>query len=224
MIYNAFSLPFGECVSVIIAYVSAILVALSFHEFGHAFVAYKEGDKTAKALKRITLKPLNHIDPLGFICLLIFGFGWAKPVPVNSQNFKHRKWGEFFVSIAGVTINFILAFLFTGIYCLFYKFGYNFLFGGNIIGLALRYYFNFAIIINIGLGLFNLLPIYPLDGFRIIESFTGHNSNFSYVMRRYSFIIVLLLLVSGVIDYVFSYLCNGACDLLISFWSLIFGL
>ena len=224
MIYNAFSLPFDQCVAVIIAYVSAILVALSFHEFGHAFVAYKEGDKTAKSLKRLTLKPLNHIDPIGFVCLLIFGFGWAKPVPVDSRNFKHKKLGEFLVSIAGVTVNFILAFLFTGIYCLIYKIGYNFLFDGNIIGFALRNYFSFAIIINIGLGRFNLLPIYPLDGFRIIESFTGRESNFSVVMRRYSFIIVILLLVTGVIDYVFSYLCNGAFDLLIKFWSLIFGL
>lgn len=89
--------------------VPAILISLTFHEFGHAYAAYKMGDPTARNLGRMTLNPLAHIDPIGFILLVLFGFGWAKPVPVNPRNYNNFKKGEIVVSLAGVTMNLILA-------------------------------------------------------------------------------------------------------------------
>ena len=89
----------------------ALIVVLPVHEFAHAFVAVKCGDYTPKSYKRLTLNPLAHFDPVGLACFVFAGFGWAKPVPVNPYNFKNYKWGSFFVAIAGVVANYILAFL-----------------------------------------------------------------------------------------------------------------
>ena len=104
-----------------IAMVLALIISLSTHEFAHAYVAYKNGDDTAKLMGRLTLNPLKHVDFVGVLCCVLFRFGWAKPVPVNPMKFRNFKKGSALVSIAGVTVNLIFAILFGGLYVLFLK-------------------------------------------------------------------------------------------------------
>ncbi|MGE5632496.1 MAG: site-2 protease family protein [Caulobacteraceae bacterium] len=173
-----------------------IIVALTFHEYAHAFIAYRMGDNTAKMYGRLTLNPIAHLDPLGFLCLIVTrSFGWAKPVPVNDMNFRNRKSGLLLVSLAGPLANFLLAFLIALIYRLvFYK-------AGNVILGMLQY----AYFINLGLGVFNLIPIPPLDGSKILDSFLTNRQRF--MLRRYevySNIIILLLVFSGFISIILN--------------------
>jgi len=223
MILSLANLSFAQALSYLLALVSAILVALSCHEFAHAFVAVKQGDPTPKAFRRLTLKPFNHVDLFGFVSLLLVGFGWAKPVPVNSSNFKHGRASSFAVSIAGVVTNIILALISAGLYVAIFKFFPKFFAGDNFYSGSVMLFLEFSILINVSLAVFNLLPIYPLDGFRIVESFAGSNNGYSNFMRRYYFIVLLLLYLTGVIYYAVSYLGGALFDALISLWCLIFG-
>lgn len=135
----------------------AVFIGFSFHEFAHAFVANLLGDDTAKSRGRLTLDPMSHIDPLGIIMLILFRFGWAKPVPVNPSNFKNRKKGMLLVSLAGPVMNFLIAFVALLVYALIYsKFGSM---NRVMYNIFINIYF-----INIGLGIFNLIPLPPLDG------------------------------------------------------------
>ncbi|UZW67012.1 site-2 protease family protein [Priestia flexa] len=138
-----------------------LIIAFTLHEFAHAFVAYKFGDETAKKQGRLTLSPLSHLDPLGTILLLVVGFGWAKPVPVNRFFFKNPRLAGVLVSIAGTLSNLFLAFLGVLGWFLILQFA------GYID--PLYKFFNMFITINIVLFLFNLLPFPPLDGYRIVE-------------------------------------------------------
>lgn len=178
-----------------------IVIGLSVHEFGHAIVALKLGDNTPHMQGRITLNPIAHIDLFGFICLLVAGFGWGKPVMINPQNFKNRRRDEFLVSIAGVVMNFIFAFIFAIIV--------------NLLILILvskgAYYdqkeviqvFANVVQINIVLMVFNLLPIPPLDGFGIVtELFDLRKNPWYYRVYENGFIILMILLVIGLVDRV----------------------
>ena len=147
-------------------YLPAIIVGLSFHEFAHAAVASKLGDPTAKSLGRVTINPLAHIDVLGFLALLLIGFGWGKPVPIDPRYFKHRRRDEILVSLSGVTMNLILAILFTGILKLLDQSANPFFAtapGGILIQMLVG-----CIWINLVLLIFNLIPIPPLDGFHVL--------------------------------------------------------
>lgn len=147
----------------------AIIVGLSFHEWAHAFSAYKMGDPTAKNLGRLTINPLAHIDPIGFIMMLIVGFGWAKPVPVNPNRFKKYRLGEIVVSLAGVTMNFIIAVVFSLAFAAVLKYsGVEFLYSGA--GEKVLKVLEYFVLINLCLLVFNLIPIYPLDGFHVAET------------------------------------------------------
>lgn len=179
----------------------AILIGLSFHEAAHAYTAYRMGDPTAKNLGRVTLDPGKHLDPIGFLCLLLLGFGWAKPVPVNPNNFKDRRKGEFVVSIAGVAMNGILAIVFTFVLALMLVFKLN-----NDIAIMI---IQNIISINIVLMIFNFLPIGPLDGMGIYKAvFWKSSYKFEDFMARYGTIILLVLLISGVIGYVVGGFAN----------------
>lgn len=185
LIYSDWS--FQEKSIYFIAFLLCIVVALTLHEFAHAFAAVKSGDPTPKVFKRYSINPVRHIDLSGAICFLLLGFGWAKPVPVNTLNFKnHYKAKTFWVSISGVLTNLIVAFIFTG---LWYLWQYTGFFGGFAFQFFL-YFFSLMIQINLILFVFNLLPIYPLDGFNAIASFMRYENKFITFMRKYGVIIL----------------------------------
>ena len=183
-----------------------IFLSLSLHETAHGFMAYKFGDPTAKNLGRLTLNPLKHIDPIGFICMLLAGFGWAKPVPINSRNFRNPRRDIALTSVAGPVSNLLLAFVFVLIYRLAFDPLTKLIYSADMIagkpGPMIAYYtyafLVLAIQMNITLAVFNLLPIPPLDGSKILYMFlppkiyfycihvaSDHRSNFSPSYNNY---------------------------------------
>lgn len=173
-----------------------IILALSVHEFAHAFVADKMGDPTARISGRMTMDPTSHVDILGFLSLLFFGFGWAKPVPINPMNFKNRKSGMILVSLAGPLSNLILAIIFS----ILYKFV-----APILDMLALYYILQYGVIINISLMIFNLIPVPPLDGSKILASLLPYKYEAKfYEYERYLYIILIVLLITGVIRFILS--------------------
>lgn len=172
------------------------LLGLSFHEFAHAWVADKMGDPTAKMMGRLTLNPFKHLDIIGTIAIIVFRFGWARPVPINPDNFRDRKKGTILVSLAGPSANLLLAVAFAALFRLVSLVPadpYNIvLYVLSILGLAVFY--------NLILTFFNLLPIPPLDGSQILFSLLPLRTvNFQLWFRRYGFIILILLMVLGVL-------------------------
>ncbi|MDD4304798.1 MAG: site-2 protease family protein, partial [Patescibacteria group bacterium] len=164
---------------VFVAWLIAIVFSISIHEFAHAYAANSQGDPTAKLLGRLTLNPLSHIDPMGFFALLLVGFGWGKPVPVNPINFRNKKWGDVIVSFAGPLSNFVMILTFGIILKLTYL--YTNLGQDN---LMIQFLF-FIVMINIVLGIFNLIPIPPLDGSHILFSILPSNFNeFKYQLAK----------------------------------------
>lgn len=180
----------------------ALLIAFSFHEFAHALVADRLGDSTPRQQGRLTLDPMAHIDVVGFLLLLFAGFGWAKPVEIDPRNFKNRKWGDILVSIAGPLTNLIIA-LIAYIALAFLTMSVSF--DNQIIVGILS-----AIIgLNIGLAVFNILPIPPLDGYHVVKSlFFRYNVKFFWEFERYSFIVLIILIMTGIIGRIMNPLMN----------------
>lgn len=165
-----------------------ILITISLHEFAHAKVADMLGDPTPRLAGRLTLNPINHIDPLGFFMLILVRFGWAKPVPINPYNFKNPRQGNIYVSLAGPLSNFIFAWVVAILY--------RNLPIGNIP--FLPFIFSYTIWINLALGVFNLIPIPPLDGSHLLEAFLPYRYQESYYqIQQYGFIILVLIVVFG---------------------------
>ena len=179
-----------EFIIFFLAYLIVVIMSLTLHEFAHAFVAYKNGDSTPKMQGRISLNPLKHIDLIGIICCAFFGFGWAKPVEINPSNFRNVKKGTAWTSVAGVIVNLILAFLGYGIYSLLVKFAIS-----NYFMLFLEILFYHMFFLNLCLCVFNLLPIYPLDGFKLVEVFTKYNNAYVQFMYKYGNIILIVFVV-----------------------------
>ena len=177
-----------------------VIIAITFHEFAHAWVADKLGDTTPRAQGRLTLNPLSHIDPFGLILLLFANIGWGKPVQINPRNFNSNKsieTCEALVSLAGPLINLILAFIFMIIYYALYYF----VTCPTIILLIIFY----IITVNIGLGIFNLLPIPPLDGSKIFARFLPYNAK-AWIDRnmQYIYIVFLILWITNVLSWIVS--------------------
>jgi Zn-dependent protease len=177
-------------VELILEYISiflALMLVLSIHEFTHAFTAVKCGDMTPKAMGRYTINPFAHFNLLGLISFVLVGFGWAKPVPINPSNFKRYKRGCFFTSIAGVVANYLLAFLVYPLFALVVLYVPQFGYFTFVLQSALRY----VVIFSLSFIVFNLLPIYPLDGFRAIDVFCKKRGKFYWFLRSKGIFILL---------------------------------
>lgn len=181
----------------------AVIISMVLHELAHGYVALWNGDPTAKIKGRLTLNPIAHFDIIGFFMLMAVGFGYAKPVPVNPFNFRHQKRGIFTVAIAGVTVNFILAFLSFGLWSLFNWLMVKFP-GGVTILSYFGSFFSIMVVLNLSFFFFNLLPIHPLDGFRIIEAFTRYNNRAVMFFRKFGQYILLALVGVSIICNIFS--------------------
>ena len=196
----------------------AIVISLSFHECAHAYAAYKLGDPTARNLGRMTINPLRHIEPFGLIMLFLVHFGWAKPVPVNPRNFKNQRRDEIVVSLAGIAVNFVLAFVFYGLwYILFTVCG--------IRNLPLMRIITYFFIINLNLMIFNLIPIFPLDGYHVFKNLCMRTLGFRFFnfMERYGTLILIVLLMSNTISIVMSWCSNQIIEGFRIVFSAIFG-
>ena len=172
----------------------ALMVVLTFHEFAHAFAAVKNGDITPQLNGRYTLNPLAHFDIGGLICFVFFKFGWAKPVPVNPNNFINYKKGCFWVSIAGVLTNYLMSFLLLPLWLLSLylpDFGYF----TYVLQVTLSYIFSFGLTFFA----FNLLPLYPLDGFRVLDAVLKNKGKVYYFLANYGVYILYGLIFLGVI-------------------------
>ena len=187
--------------------VPGVLIAITFHEFAHAFVADKLGDDTARREGRLSLNPFDHLDPIGTVLLLFAGFGWGKPVHVNPRNYTRKmsmEKGEALVSIAGPIINFLLAIIFAIIYYGIIKLaGVSFIYstmGGIIMSLI-----SATVSINVGLGLFNLIPLPPLDGSKVIMPFLPFNAKQWFINNEQIFYIIFVVLwITGLTSYIIT--------------------
>jgi Zn-dependent protease len=173
-----------------------LLYSIIIHALAHGWVAYKMGDSTAKWLGRLTLDPRKHLDPIGTIALFLIGFGWAKPVPVNFNNLRDERMGLIFVSAAGIVANTILAFLSMLLLRLVGPAPYSPVF----------FLFYYAAQINIMLAAFNLIPIPPLDGSKILMGFTSKRFQYSLMrLEPYGMFIILGLLYLGILNPVINF-------------------
>ncbi len=184
----------------IIIFLPAIIIALTFHEYAHAWVAYKLGDPTAKAEGRLTFNPLAHLDPLGTMMLILFRFGWGKPVPINEYNFADPVKGTALSSLAGPMTNLILALGMSGILNLF-------TITNPLVSTMLIYF----VLINILLMLFNLLPIPPLDGHKVVRALLPEKLRYSWEsLENYSpFLLIgtlFLIIYTGILQTVISFI------------------
>lgn len=183
--------------------IPAILIGLTFHEYAHAIVADKLGDKTPKFQGRLTLNPFVHIDLLGFIMIMIIGFGWAKPVETNPSAFKNRYKDDLKVSIAGPIANLIVAFLGAILMALLARFGLTALSGMTTLYAILASILSAIISINCMLFIFNLLPMPGLDGFHVLRDlFPSAYYKISEAVYRYQLIILLLFIATPLASYI----------------------
>lgn len=194
------------------------------HEYAHALTACKLGDRTAKFQGRLTLNPLAHIDPIGAIMILLVGFGYAKPVPVNMRNFprQRRKLYMGITALAGPLSNLIMALIMTVFYCLFFKL---FLKDPGDMYYNLCVFFRYASVINISLAVFNLIPIPPLDGSRIMNAVLPDKYYYKLMQyERYIMLALFVLIYIGVLDKPLSIAVNFVSDVLLELASAVVGL
>ena len=197
-----------------------VFICSPIHELSHAYVAYKLGDTTAKSDGRLTFNPLKHIDPIGMIMILVFGFGYAKPVPVNINRLRNPKRDMALVSLAGPVSNLILAFILNFIAYALRFFAPE----GGIVEL-LYFFFFYGAYINIILAAFNLLPIPPLDGSKILAAVLPNRAYYKYMQyERYAMIALIVILVTGILDKFLSVVASALMFFISIIPSLIFGI
>ena len=188
---------FYEQPLLLIPFTLVFLPALTLHEFGHAWTALRFGDPTAKLMGRVTLDPLKHLDVMGTIFIFVIGFGWAKPVPVNPANFRpeQRRQAEFWVSLAGIIANLLQAVAYALIWRALLLVNPDLMNGSIFLPLFLQW----GVLINLALALFNLLPLYPLDGAHVLKNLLPWRQAIQFVelSQRYGAIILLAMLLMG---------------------------
>jgi len=215
----------------------AFVIALSVHEWAHAYTAYRAGDMTAYSMGRMTLNPLKHIDPIGLLMVALVGFGWARAVPVNPRNFRNPKKDNIMVSLAGIIANISLALLsvlvvdavfkISGLSDLHLKAAWSYIFVfDNKIANILMYFMSSFVIINITLAVFNLLPIPPLDGSHLLEGFILRNFGPSALMTLNRYGMMILIIVLLILSYtgIFSILVDGIFNAITSVFAAFYGL
>ena len=203
-----------------------VIIAITFHEFAHAFAADRLGDDTPRQQGRLNLNPLSHIDPIGFLILIFVHFGWGKPVQINPRNFNRKRSmtaQEAIVALAGPLMNIFIAIVLTIVLFAILTFAPTFVFTtiGNIIIITLQ----MAIAVNIGLGVFNLVPLPPLDGSKILIQFLPYNARNWFISNTQIFYIVFLVLwITNLISYIISPVINLVSGGIFSLVSAIFGI
>lgn len=223
---------FGLLVSI-----PGVLVAITFHEFAHGFAAYKLGDNTAKNEGRLSLNPLDHLDPIGTLMLLFAGFGWGKPVHVNPTQYTRKmsmEKGEAIVSVAGPVMNFILAIVLAIV-----MFGIAKVTNAAIVMTNSAYYISasnitieviikmllYAVTINIGLGVFNLIPLPPLDGSKVIMPFLPYNAKQWFRNNEQIFYILFVVIwITGITSIMISPAIKWISTGIMTLTGMIFGL
>ncbi len=179
----------------LVAFIISILIALTVHEYAHARVAFAFGDDTARLQGRMSLNPVSHLDPIGTLMILFAGFGWARPVPVNYLRLRQLRKGILWISLAGPLSNFILAFFSVLVYWLTIKMGFSSDFFRVLMFTLAQ--------LNIILGFFNLLPVPPLDGSKVLQTMLPPDALRSYQqIEPYGIIILLILIFTGAFGYI----------------------
>lgn len=192
--------------------VLAAVISITVHEVSHGLMAYKCGDNTAKVYGRLSFNPLKHIDWFGAVCLVLFRFGWAKPVPVNQYNFKNCKKGIIAVSLAGPVSNFILAFIAMFLVSVIPAY--------DLPTAILSTFLWMLMYLNIGLGVFNLIPIPPLDGSKILAEFLKGGAKYRFLsIERYGSMVLLLVFAIRPLNNIFSAFLGTVQQLILSGYS-----
>jgi Zn-dependent protease len=220
----------------LVARFAAVILIITVHEFAHAFAAYKCGDPTAKFSGRMTLDPTKHFDLVGMLAFALVGFGWARPVPVNPNNFKKYRSGAFWTSAAGIIANYIMAFIFYPILVLVMVYVLPMV-EGKYAEVFLYWLFTALFMYSLSFCVFNLLPFYPLDGFRIIDALDRKKGKAYQFLRQYGqYILLGLIFISimaerlpilnyiNILDYILSFAINIFGMPITLFWDWILGL
>ena len=204
---------FGFNLMEMVAGLPGLIMALALHEYAHAWAAVKMGDFTPKMMGRLTLNPMAHIDPIGLVVLLIARFGWAKPVVINPHNFRDRKKGEILVAVAGPAMNFLLAFLALGVMLLLTKrMQMDMSYG-------LKAVLWLIVVYNINFGIFNLIPLPPLDGSRILMAMLPYEMQYRFAaLERYSMIIFIIFIATPILGYILVPIAQFLLGLFSSVW------
>lgn len=200
-------LQYEKMLEILIA-VAAGLISITVHEVSHGAAAYMMGDDTAKRSGRLTLNPIRHLDLMGMLCMLVVHFGWAKPVPVNFKRFRNVRAGTIVTSLAGPVSNILLCFLSIYLYMVLQLVGISHtlpLWVGYV-----SYFLWYMVILNATLAVFNLIPVPPLDGSKILFSFLPEEK-FFWILRyeRYGFLVMAVLLYTGILDGPIGWMRDG---------------
>ncbi len=198
--------------------IPGLVIALSLHEFAHGYAAYLMGDNTAKYSGRLSLNPFSHLDPVGTLCLFLFRFGWAKPVPINPYNLRKRRSGIIIVSLAGPFMNFIVALISAFLLEIIMRF-----IPMGSLNDFLGYIVYYSMLLNVGLMCFNLIPIPPLDGSKVLAEILPYRyRNIFYMIERYSSLILMALLFTNALSPVLNTMRSFVLDIIYMIVGLVF--